>query len=349
VVRIASRITVGLALLIAFTVSLSGLGAYFTYSSTSHVEPPPGQIELLASSPAGLFVGAVGDRGYLYVGLLNGTVEKMDAQSGTVMGTVALPDRNSAAHLLSYNGSLYVGTEFLTGARDKAPYHIYRIDPMTLQISARVAMNLSDANGFVQAYNGYLWAGDGGCTLYKIKPSTLSVDKTVTLVAEDEMAYDGTYYWTQCGSVVSVLKPDSLTRVAMGSLPAPARPRGFFVIGSRIFSTDSANFTRFRMSVSGGRVVFENVRSFYDHTIWTRDACSVANLTYFYGTRDDQHVQARIVVYDGNYSLETSIALSGNGLGTDASQHTMFVLNQKIYFVTQSSIGYFIPLDALKV
>ncbi len=339
--------TVIFALLVAFTVSLSGLTAYFVSSPSSERETQAGQVTLLASSQGNLFVGAVGGSGYLYVGLLNGSIEKMDAQSGRVMASVALSDRNSAAHLLYYNGSLYVGTEFLRGAKNTAPYHIYRIDPRTMQILKQVAMNLHEANGFVFAYNGYLWAGDGACTLYKIRPGTLSVVKTVPRVAEDEMTYDGTYYWTECGNVVSVLRSDSaLTTVATGALPLPARPRGFFEIGSSMYSTSNANFTLYRMSFSGHKVVFKNMGAFGDHTLGTRDTFSLNGLLYFYETRDDARLQARIFVYDGNLSLEAVITLPGYGLPTDASQHSMFLLNGMIYFVTASSIGYFVPLDA---
>ncbi len=327
-----------------------GLGAYFMSSSASQGKPSPGQVELVASSQGNPFVGAVGDKGYLYVGLLSGSVEKMDALSGLVYATVALPDRNSAAHLLYYNGSLYVGTEFLPGAKNTAPYHIYRIDPQTMKIRGQLAMNSHEANGFVFAYNGYLWAGDGSCTLYKIEPDTLSVVKTVQRVAEDEMAYDGTHYWTECKNIVSVLRADSsLSTVASGSLPYPGRPRGFFEIGSSIYSTNTANFTRCRMSVSGNRVVFKNARAFGDHALATRDAFRLNGLLYLYETRDDQRVQARISIYDGNLSLEAVITLPVNGLPTDASQHSMFLLNGMIYFVTASSIGYFVPLDGRTV
>jgi hypothetical protein len=257
-----------------------------------------------------------------------------------------LPDRNSAAHLLYYNGSLYVGTEFLRGATNTPPYHIYRIDPATMKIVKEAAMNGNDANGFVFAFNGYLWAGDGACTLYKISPSTLSVVKTVPGVAEDEMTFDGTYYWTQCRSAVSVLRSDSaLTLVATGALPFPGRPRGFFEIGSSVYSVDSANSTIYRMSISRTSVSFKNMGNLGDHTLGTRDAYSTNGILYTYQTRDDALVPARILVYEGNFSLEAAVTLPGYGLPTDASEHSMFVFDGMIYFVTTSFIGYFAPLN----
>lgn len=333
-------------LLVLFTVSLSGLTSSFVSVPPSQGDTFAGQVKVLASSPGNLFVGATEGGGYLYVGLLNGSVEKMDPQSGQISATVALPDRNSAAHLLYYNGSLYVGTEFLTGAKNKAPYHIYRIDPLTMQIGTQVAMNLRDANGFVQAYNGYLWAGDGACTLYKIKPGTLTVTKTVYGVAEDEMAYDGTNYWTQCGNSVNVLRPDSnLSTLATGWLKFPGRARGFFGVGSSIYSTDSANSTVYRMSLSGNTVLFTKVATFGGSALGTRDTLTRNGLLFAYGTRDDKPVQARIFVYDNYLVLEGAISLPGYGLPTDASQHSMFLLDGLIYFVTASAVGYFAPLN----
>jgi hypothetical protein len=130
------------------------------------------KIAVVADSPQNSFVGAVTDNTFLYVGLLNGSVEKMNHGSGLFIATLALPDGNSAAHLLYYDGSLYVGTEFMQGAKDIPPYHIYRIDPQTMAIFNELPMNSPFANGYVFALNGYLWAGDGACTLYKIQPDT---------------------------------------------------------------------------------------------------------------------------------------------------------------------------------
>jgi hypothetical protein len=316
-------------------------------SAISETDMPAVQLELAAGFSGTQFAGAVGGGGYLYAGLLNGRVEKLVPQDGLVLASVALPDRNSAAHLLYYNGSLYVGTEFLRGAANTPPYHIYRIDPRTMQIVRQVAMNPNDANGFVSAYNGYLWAGDGGCTLYKINPSTLSVIKTVPHVAEDEMTFDGTYYWTECTSAVNVLKPDStLTFVATGALSFPGRPRGFYEIGSSVYSVDSANSTIYRMSISHTHVVFKNMGTLGNHCLETRDTFSTNGILYTYQTKDDALVQARILVYEGNFSLEAAVTLPGSGLPTDASEHSMFLFDGMIYFVTTSFIGYFVPLDA---
>ena len=212
---------------------------------------PAVELELAAGFSGTQFAGAVGGGGYLYAGLLNGRVERSWFPRMVWSWQASRFQTETRRHTSSYyNGSLYVGTEFLRGAANTPPYHIYRIEPRTMQIVRQVAMNPNDANGFVSAYNGYLWAGDGGCTLYKINPSTLSVIKTVPHVAEDEMTFDGTYYWTECTSAVNVLKPDStLTFVATGALSFPGRPRGFYEIGSSVYSVDSANSTIYRMSI----------------------------------------------------------------------------------------------------
>ncbi|MDG7008296.1 MAG: hypothetical protein JRN06_08625 [Nitrososphaerota archaeon] len=325
------------AILVALTVT-SAIPYASSYSQA-------GQVTLLATSRENLFVGAVAGGGYLYVGLLNGSIEKMNPQSGLAVAILALPDRNSAAHLLYYNGSLYVGTEFLRGAKNTAPYHIYRIDPRTMQVRAQLPMQGHDANGFVFEFKGYLWSGDGLCTLLKITPDTLSVVGRVPNVAEDEMIYDGTYFWTECRNAVSVLKSDSLTVVATGALPPPGRPRGFFEVGSNVYSMNSADFTLYRMSVSGDKVVFENRGTLGNHALGTRDTFSKNGLLYVYETSDNASVQASISVYDVNFNLKAVIALPGYGLPPDASQHSMFLLNGMIYYVTASSIGYFAPLD----
>jgi len=353
---------VGIALIIVGLIVIAGVGADYLspvpkgVSSSSSTSGSTGSSTsssstsktLIASSPGGLFVGAVGGDGYLYVGLLNGSIEKMNPWTGQVLARLALPDRNSAAHLLFYNGSLYVGTESLRGAKNVPPFHIYRVDPQTMQILTQVRMNLNEANGFVFAYNGYLWAGDGACTLYEIKPDTLSVIYTVLGAAEDEMVYDGTYYWTECRSSVNVLKADSAlpTIVANGTLPFYGRARGFFEIGSAVYATDGANFTLYRMSISGNRVVFKSMGTLGNHTLGTRDTFSMNGMLYTYQTRDDARVQARIFVYDRNLRLKATITLTGYGLSTDASQHSMLLFDGRIFFVTTSSIGYFVPSNA---
>ncbi|MDA4124218.1 MAG: hypothetical protein OK438_02015 [Thaumarchaeota archaeon] len=338
------------AVLVVSLVALSGLGAYLVNQTILDSSPLVGSAVKVATSSFSPFVGAVGNVGYLYVGLLNGTVVKMEAQSGKVVKSVALPDQNSAAHLVYYNDSVYVGTEKLPGAKDTGPYHVYRIDSQTMQIAGQMAMNLHEANGFLLAFNGYLWAGDGQCTLYKIAPRNLTVVKMVPNVAEDEMAFDGQYYWTQCVHSVHVLKADStLSSVAAGVLTGPGRPRGFFILGSSTYCTDTANFTRHRMLLSGHTVMFSRVGSFLDQAIGTRDAFSLKGLLYFYETRDDRQVPGRIIVYDGNQKLEVVVNLFGYGLPTDASQHSMFLLDGRIYFVTPSVVGYLLPFDAQAV
>jgi len=323
-----------------------GTNSFTSSSAVPEMDMPAVQLQLAASFSGTQFAGAVGGGGYIYAGLLNGRVEKLVPQDGLVLASVSLPDRNSAAHLLYYNGSLYVGTEFLRGAANVPPYHIYRIDPQTMKIVTQVAMNSHDANGFVFAYNGYLWAGDGACTLYKINPSTLTLIKTVPDVAEDEMTFDGTHYWTECTSSVSVLKSDSaLTLVATGALPFPGRPRGFFEIGSGVYTVDTANSTVYRMSILRNNIVFKNMGTLVDHYLATRDAFSTNGILYTYQTRDNALVPARILVYEGNFSLEAAVTLPGCGLPSDASQHSLFLFDGMIYFVTTSFIGYFVPLD----
>ena len=84
-----------------------------------------------------------------------------------------------------------------------------------------------------------------------------------------------------------------------------------------------------------------------NHCLETRDTFSTNGIIYAtYQTRDDALVQARILVYEGNFSLEAAVTLPGSGLPTDASEHSMFLFDGMIYFVTTSFIGYFVPLDA---
>jgi hypothetical protein len=219
------------------------------------------EMTTIAFSPNRQFVGAAGDSSYLFVGLLNGTVLQMDRFSGRISRSVRLPDGNSAAHLVYYDGSLYVGTEWLHGARDAPLFHVYQIEPRGMSVVRQLAMNSPYANGFVVAFGGFLWAGDGHCTLYKIDPSTLQVKGTVAHVAEDEMTFDGKNYWAECKNEVHVLHPsmDLPVEVAVGSLVLPDRPRGFFTIGSSVFASGTLDSTLYSMFLSGNAVDFKNV------------------------------------------------------------------------------------------
>ena len=210
-------------------------------------------VTVIAVSRAGQFVGAVSGGSYLFVGLLNGTVLRVDPQTGQISGSALLPDGNSAAHLTFYNGSLYVGTEWLHGARNRAPFHVYKIEPTTMGILGEVPMTAHYANGFIMAFNGFLWAGDGRCTLLKIDPNTMEVKGTVPKVAEDELLFDGVHYWAECKNVINVLKPgnDLPVLVASGSLAFPTRPRGFFAIGPTSYAAGSQDFALYSKSMSG--------------------------------------------------------------------------------------------------
>ena len=296
------------------------------------------------------FVGAIGYMSSLFVGLLNGTVVRMDALSGSITGSVKLPDGNSAAHLAFYNGSLYVGTEWLRGAEDRAPFHVYKVDPRTMNVVGQVSMNNHYANGFVLAFNGYLWAGDGHCTLYKIDPNDLDVMGTVPGAAEDEMVFDGTHYWTECRNMVNVLVPvDGIpTWVATGSLSLPNRPRGFFLLDGGVYSSGSANFTLYSMSLWKSTVLFRGEGDLGNQSLPTRDAMQFEGLLYAYETgpgADSGQIPGRIFVYEHDLRLIRTIRLVGPALPLDASQHTLFALDGRLYFVTESSVGFIEPIQ----
>ena len=169
-----------------------GLGFAGPVVMASRSGTAPNQVTVIASSLADRFVGAVFGGPYLFVGLLNGTVLRMDPLTGHISGSAVLPDGNSAAHLTYYNGSLYVGTEWLHGARNSGPFHVYNFDPATMKVLGQVPMTSHDANGVLMAFNGFLWAGDGRCTLSTIAPKNMLVLGTVPHVVEDEMLFDGT-------------------------------------------------------------------------------------------------------------------------------------------------------------
>lgn len=302
----------------------------------------------IAVSRTEQFVGAVSGNSYLFVGLLNGTVLRMNPLTGHISASVRLPDGNSAAHLTFYNGSLYVGTEWLHGARNEAPFHVYKIEPTTMGILGQVPMTSHDANGFVMAFDGFLWAGDGRCTLFKIDPNSMQVKGTVPHVAEDEMLFDGIHYWAECSNVVNVLKPGSglPVLIASGSLTFPNRPRGFFMIGTGVYSSGSRDFALYSMTISGNSVVFSKAGALDGHSLQTRDTLSYGGLLYVYETgpgADSGKIPARIFVYGHDLLLRAVIPLPGPALGLDASQHSLFVFNGRFYFVTASSVGFVDP------
>ncbi|HYA55170.1 MAG TPA: hypothetical protein VED22_00085 [Nitrososphaerales archaeon] len=307
-------------------------------------------VDTIAVSQTEQFVGAVGYMSSLFVGLLNGTVIRMDSLSGRITGLVELPDGNSAAHLTYYNGSLYVGTEWLHGAKDQAPFHVYEINPRTMKILNQVTMNPPYANGFILAFNGFLWAGDGHCTLYKINPNDLEVMGTVPGVAEDEMVFDGTHYWTECRNVVNVLLPVAGTPawMASGSLSLPNRPRGFFLLDNLVYSSGNINFTLYSMSIHGSTVLFRGEGTLGNQSLPTRDTTLFGGLLYVYETgpgADSGQFPGRVFVYEHDLRLKRTIWLTGPALTSDASQHTLFALNGRLYFVTESSVGYIEPIQ----
>ncbi len=305
-------------------------------------------VTVVASSRADQFVGAVGGASSIFVGSLNGTVAKMDPLTGRLMGSVALPDGNSAAHLTYYDGSLYVGTEWLPSAKDKAPFHVYKIDPNTMKILAQVPMESHYANGFVLPFNGFLWAGDGHCTLYKIDANSMQVMGTVPRVAEDEMTFDGTNYWAECMNTVHVLRPavDVPYEIANGSLSLPNRPRGFFVIDKGVYSSGSLDFTIYNMSISATSVDFKAAVARGNSSVPTRDTMQYKGLVYAYETGPraaSGQLPARIFVYSHGLHRLGVVQLPGPALSIDASQHSLFTLDGRLYFVTESAVGYFEP------
>jgi len=302
-------------------------------------------VTVIAVSRTDQFAGAVGEASTLFVGSLNGTVVRMDATTGRIVGSVRLPDGNSAAHLTYYNGSLYVGSEYLNGAKDQPPFHVYRIDPRIMKITGQIPMESHYANGFVLAFNGFLWAGDGHCTLYKIDPNRMEVLGIVLGVAEDEMAFDGVHYWAECMSTVNVLEPGNgfPVTVASGSLSYPDRPRGFFMIDNGIYSSGTLDFNMYSMSIAGSSVIFRSVVPKGDESTPTRDTLVFGGLIYAYETSpraDYGQLQARIYEYSRTLHLLSVVTLPGPALGVDASQHSLFTLDGKLYFVTESSVGH---------
>ena len=347
----ALEVTKGLSVLLVIAVIALGmvLGLGFTgpvvIASGSAAANP---VTVIASTPTDRFVGAVSGGPYLFVGLLNGTVLRMDPLTGHISGSAVLPDRNSAAHLTFYNGSLYVGTEWLHGARNTGPFHVYKVDPASMKILGQVPMTSRYANGFLMAFNGFLWAGDGRCTLSKIDPKGMLVLGTVPHVAEDEMLFDGTYYWAECRNTVNVLEPGSgmPTLVASGSLAFPDRPRGFFMLGATVYSSGTLDHTIYAMSLSGNSVVFKNAVVVGDQSLPTRDTMLYRGLLYAYRTgpgADAGKIPASVAVYGQDLRLRGVVPLPGSALGSDASQHTLFAFNGRLYFVTASSVGLFDP------
>ena len=301
-------------------------------------------VTVIATSRVDEFVGAVGGTSSLFVGLLNGTVLMMDPSTGQLMGSVTLPDGNSAAHLTYYDGSLYVGTEWLASAKDQPPFHIYKIDPTTMKIVAQIPMEAHYANGFVLPFNGFLWAGDGHCTLYKIDAKSLIVVGTVPGVAEDEMTFDGANYWAECVSTVNVLKQTAGVpyTIASRSLPYPDRPRGFFIVNSALYSSGSLDSKLYSMALSGNSIVLKSTAK-VSGTMPTRDTVQYGGLTYAYETgpgADLGQLPARISVYDSGFGLVGVVPLPGPALSLDASQHSLFAFGGRLYFVTESSIGH---------
>ena len=334
---------VGLWLITGLGIPVAGVSApkSLTYS-----------VSTLAASPKDRFVGAVGGSSFLFVGYLNGTVAMMDLRTGGIAGSVALPDGNSAAHLAYYNGTLFVGTEYLHGARDIPPYHVYAINPRTMTITGTVSMASPYANGFVVPIDGYLWAGDGACTLYKVDPSNLQVKGILRNAAEDEMMSNGTYYWGECRNVVNVMKPgpNLPSVIASGSLPYPDRPRGFFLNDAEVYSSGTQDCVLYSMSIQGNIVLFSNAGTLGNQSIPTRDTTMFGGLLYTYQTgskADSGWMASHVFVYDHHFRIRSIVPLPGPALSSDASQHTLFVVNSRLYFVTQSAVGYIVPPPTL--
>jgi hypothetical protein len=309
-------------------------------------------VSTIAASPTDRFVGAVGASPFLFVGFLNGTVVRMDPQTGSITGSVALPDGNSAAHLAYYNGTLFVGTEFLHGARDSPPYHVYAINPRTMAIAGAVAMVYPYANGLVVPIDRYIWAADGHCSLYKIDPGSMQVKGVVQGAAEDEMVSDGTHYWGECRNVVNAMTPgpNLPTVIASGSLTYPNRPRGFFIFGSGVYTSGTMDYVLYSMSIQGSLVLFTNTGILGNHSIPTRDTTLLGSLLYTYQTgseADSGRMPASIFVYNHLFRMRAMVPLPGPALPSDASQHTLFVLNSRLYFVTQSAVGSVVPPPTL--
>ena len=306
-------------------------------------------VTTIATSRSGKFVGAVGGADSLYMGLLDGTVLRIDPLSGRVTGSAVLPDGNAAAHLAYYDGALYVGTEHLRGAKDAAPYHVYKIDPGTMGVTRTLPMDSHWANGLLIPFNGYLWAADGGCTLYKIDPGTLNVVSKTRGIAEDELTFDGSRYWGECREAVNVFRISNGTPVvtATGALDYPNRPRGFFVIGTRVYSSGSLSFGLYSMTLRGDRVEFKDSGLKGNRSYPTRDTVFYDGYVFAYMTGPDadaMKMHASVLVYAPGLHLRAVVRLPGPALCADASQHTLFLYGGRLVFVTASTVGHVTPV-----
>ena len=100
------------------------------------------------------------------------------------------------------------------------------------------------------------------------------------------------------------------------------------------------------MSLSGNSVVFKKAGVVGDQSLPTRDTMLYRGLLYAYGTgpgADSGKIPASVSVYGQDLRQMGVITLPGSALGLDASQHTLFALNGRLYFVTASSVGFFDP------
>lgn len=342
-----------LALIVAGLWVFSGLNIS-PLAASAPQKVPPYYVFTIAASARNQFVGAVDSESSLFVGFLNGTVVRMDPITGTMTGKLFLPDGNSAAHLAYYNGSVFVGTEYLRGARNDPPYHVYKIDSASMKITGQVEMRAPFANGFVVPLDGFVWAADGHCTLYKIDPATMQVKGTLTGVAEDEMASDGVRYWAECRDMVKVLSPGTglPTVVAAGSLEFPNRPRGFFIVNSSVYSSGTEDYALYSMKLFGNFVLLQHAGMLGNQSHPTRDTLVSKGLIYAYQTGRDAEtgkLTAQIYIFSHHFRLKAVVRLPGRALCADASQHTLFLHKGTLYFVTRSAVGFITKRPGLNV
>lgn len=376
-----------IALLLAVIVVGSPGVGYFVGNndlpSNSMVSSTSPSITVVSTSN-NLFVGAIADNAFLYVGLINGTVLKMNPTTGQVLASVIMPDLNAPAHLLYYNGYLYVGTQFLSvisGARNTAPYDLYKVNVNTMTITASLEddENGARANGLVMLNGGYLWVAEGDCYLHKISPSALSDMGSVAHAAEDELLFGAKYWWSQCWTNAEVQSEPTSTAalpkvIAAITFPRPYALLGYFQLDGDAYATNSQNLVLYRMTYSssaGFKLYAVGKLANSKGGVETRDTFALGTNLYVYEAKWNGSIPASIGVYNIQFhptvlpvptchnsqfhpptvkntiqfQLQNTIPLPGLALPHGASQHTMFLFNNRIYFVTQSAIGYFAPLS----
>jgi len=140
--------------------------------------------------------------------------------------------------------------------------------------------------------------------------------------------------------------------VASGSLNFPNRPRGFFLVDGAAYTTGTLDYVLYSMTVRGNTVVLSRAGALGNQSMPTRDTAMFGGLLYAYQTgskADFGWMAAHVFVYNHLFRMRTMVSLPGPALPSDASQHSLFVFNGELYFVTQSAVGYMVPPPTVNV